>query len=348
MLHVGIIGLGFMGLVHYRAYRQARGIRVAALATRNPKRRSGDWRDIRGNFGPPGGVEDVSRLRTYSDWRDLLDDPAIDLVDICLPPALHAPAACAALAAGKHVFCEKPIAVAPADARRMVAAAEKHRRQLLIGHVLPYLPEYRFARAAIESGKYGKLLGAHFKRVVADPAWIANYYDPREVGGPLIDLHIHDAHYLLLTCGRPKSVQSRGRLRGEVVEFVETQYVYEDPALCVTSTSGVLRQQGREFTHAFEIHLEKATLLFDFALFAGGQTQLLPLTRLDARGRVERPKLPGTGDPEEAFAAEIADVAAALSGRRAAPALAASLARDALELCLKEGESVTRGTLVKI
>jgi predicted dehydrogenase len=153
---------------------------------------------------------------------------------------------------------------------------------------------------------------------------------------------------LLLTCGRPQAVHSRGRLRGDVVEFVETQYVYEDSALSVTSTSGVLRQQGREFTHAFEIRLEKATLLFDFALFAGGETHLLPLTRLGARGRVERPRLPGTGDPEEAFAAEIADVVAAVSGRRAAPALSATLARDALELCLKEGQSVKRGTLVKV
>lgn len=347
-MQVGIIGLGFMGMVHYRAYQQVRGARVAALSTRNAKRLSGDWRDIRGNFGPPGAVEDLSRVRQYADWRELLDDPAIDLVDICLPPALHAPVACAALAAGKHVFCEKPIAVSLADAERMVAASTKHGRQLFVGHVLPYLPEYKFARAAIESGKYGRLLGAHFKRVVADPAWIANYYDPHEVGGPLVDLHIHDVHYLLLTCGRPKAVFSRGRLRGEVVEFVETQYVYDDPELSVTATGGVLRQQGREFTHAFEIHLERATLLFDFALFAGGQTQLLPLTRLTAKGAVERPELPGSGDPEAAFAAEIGDVVAAVAGRRAAPALAASLARDALALCHKEGQSVRRGTLVKI
>lgn len=347
-MQVGIIGLGFMGMVHYRAYQKVRGARVAAIATRNAKRLSGDWRDIRGNFGPPGGVEDLKRVARHADWRALLDDPAIDLVDICLPPALHAPVACAALAAGKHVFCEKPIAVSLADAERMVAASKKHDRQLLVGHVLPYLPEYKFAREAIAGGKYGALLGAHFKRVVADPAWIANYYDPREVGGPLVDLHIHDTHFLLLACGRPTAVFSRGRMRGDVVEFVESQYVYDDPALCVTSTSGVLRQQGREFTHAFEIHLEKATLLFDFALFAGGQTQLLPLTRLTAKGAVERPKLPGSGDPEEAFAAEIADVAAAVGGRRAAPALAAPLARDALALCVKEGASVTRGKVVKV
>ena len=78
------------------------------------------------------------------------------MIDICLPPAWHAKVAIAALKAGKHVFCEKPIALNPADATRMVQAAKQAGKLLSIGHVLPFFPEYRFAyrrsRAASTAG----------------------------------------------------------------------------------------------------------------------------------------------------------------------------------------------------
>jgi predicted dehydrogenase len=134
-----------MGMIHYLAYQRLRGVKVHAVCEVDPVRRGGDWRTIKGNFGPPGELMDLSGVAQYADLDAMLADPALDLVDICLPTALHAPAAIRALAAGKHVLCEKPIALQPADGIAMVEAAGKAGRMLMIGHVLPFYPEYRFA-----------------------------------------------------------------------------------------------------------------------------------------------------------------------------------------------------------
>src|SRR5207247_329939 len=180
--------------------------------------------------------------------------------------------ALAAIKAGKDVFCEKPIAVSVEDANRMVYAASSRsigRPQLLVGHVLPFFPEYEFALQTAQSGQYGQVLGGHFKRIISDPKWLPDFYDAEKVGGPVVDLHIHDAHFIRVLCGMPQAVFSTGRTRGDVVDFVNTQFLFKDPQLSVTATSGVLYQQGRAFTHAFEIYLEQATLLFDFAVIDG-------------------------------------------------------------------------------
>ena len=76
---------------------------------------------------------DLSGISTYTEIADLLADPELDMIDVCLPPALHAQVTLAALKAGKHVFCEKPIALEVADARQMVRTASQTGRQLLIG-----------------------------------------------------------------------------------------------------------------------------------------------------------------------------------------------------------------------
>jgi predicted dehydrogenase len=278
----------------------------------------------------------------------LLGDPSIDLVDLCLPPNLHCEAAIAALRAGKHVFVEKPMALAAADCDKMVKAAEKAGKQILVGHVLPLLPEYAFARKAIAGGKYGKLLGGHFQRVISDPLWLKDFYDPAKVGGPLVDLHVHDAHFIRLLFGMPTAVTSQGRLRDNVVEYCVTQFQFADPSLVVSSASGVINQQGRSFTHGFEIHLEKATLYFDLAVLAGGKLQITPLTLLDSKGRAEQPALP-SGDPMlMAFEAEIKEVAQSLASGRPSPLLSGELARDAIVLCHKQTQAVRNRRTVKV
>ena len=216
----------------------------------------------------------------------------------------------------------------------------------MIGHVLPFFPEYQFAYQTITSGKYGRLLGGHFKRIISDPLWLPDFYDPKKVGGPMLDLHVHDAHFIRLVCGMPKAVHSVGTMRGEVVERFSTQFLYDPPRM-VTATSGVIGQQGRPFTHGFEIYLEKATLLFDYMALPKLGDALLPLTVLLADGRALRPKL-GGGDPTLAFVAELGEVVRSIRSNTASPLLAGELARDAVVLCQKQTESVLKGRAVKV
>lgn len=339
MIRVGIAGVGFMGWIHYLAYNKVSGARVAAVCEKDPKRLSGDWRSIRGNFGPPGRKVDLAGIARYSEISDLVADPEIDLVDICLPPALHAEVAVAALRAGKHVFSEKPIALRSQDAVRMVRAAERSGKMLLVGQVLPFFPEYDFALKAIRSGKYGKALGGHFKRIISDPLWMHGYYDPETHGGPAIDLHVHDAHFIRLAFGMPTAVQSVGTMRGKVAFRFSTQFVFDDPALVVTASSGVIDQQGRPFTHGYEVYLERATIIYDAATLGKDWVVAYPVTLLDPKGKVVRPKFPPS-DPTDAFVAEIREVVRAVRSGVPSKLLAGDLARDALVLCEREQASV--------
>jgi predicted dehydrogenase len=346
MLNVGLVGLGFMGMIHSLNYARVRGSRVVAMCEKDQKRLAGDWRDIQGNFGPRGELMDLSGIDRYTELDEMLASEKIDMVDICLPPAFHADAAVAALQAGKHVFCEKPMSLSAKDAKRMMAAREKSGKLLMIGHVLPFFPEYEFAYKAIAGGKYGKLLGGHFKRIISDPTWLKDFYNPTRVGGPMLDLHIHDAHFVRLAFGMPKAVASVGRMRGEVAELFNTQFHYDDDRM-VTAASGVINQQGRAFSHGFEMYFEQATLIYDFSVIGGEPTLSMPLTVLDARGKATQPKL-GSGDPVDAFESEIAEVARSISHNRESKILGARLAYDALVLCQKQEQSLKTRRVVKI
>lgn len=345
-LRVGIVGIGFMGWIHYLAYRRVPGVEIAAICTRDKKKLAGDWRSIRGNFGPPGEIVDVSGIKQYADVSDLLADPDIDLIDNCLPPYLHRDVSLQALRAGKHVFVEKPMALTVADCMAMLAESKRRRKQILVGHVLPFFPEYVQARQVIAGGKYGRLLGGSFKRIISDPLWLNDFYDPKRVGGPLVDLHVHDAHFIRLVFGMPQRVVSQGRRRGSVVEYCNTHFYFSDPSLVVSATSGVIHQQGRGFTHGFEIHLEKGTMHFEFAAFAD-QAELMPFKILDAKGKVIRPDL-GDGDPVRAFQAEIEEVVRSIRTNRSSPILSGELAADAITLCHKQTASVLKGHKVRI
>ena len=333
MLKVGITGIGFMGMIHYLAYQRMEEVKVAALCESFFKERlAGDWTKIKGNFGPQGTMMDLTGIATYEKLDEMLKNPELDVIDICLPPNQHAPAAIAALNAGKHVFCEKPIALRPEEGVAMVEAAEKNGRMLMIGHVLPFFTSHGFVAQAAQSGKYGKLLGGHFNRVISDPVWLTNFYDMNKIGGPLLDLHVHDAHFIRALFGMPRAVQSVGRCRGAVPEYFSTQFIYDNPELVVTATSGCIMQQGRPFMHNYEAHFEEATVVFDS--FSG-----LPVTVLTKNGGVEKPDF-GEVDDITPFVNELTEARKAFTTGVPSSLLDGALARDALILCHKQVESI--------
>jgi predicted dehydrogenase len=329
-----------MGMIHYLAARQLRGARVTAVCSRDPKKLAGDWRGIRGNFGPPGEIMDLSGVQKYDRLEALLADPAIDLVDVCNPTHLHPETALRALQAGKHVLVEKCIALDPRDADAMVAAAAGAGRLLMVAHVLPFFPEFAFAAEAVRGGRYGRLLGAHFKRVIARPDWSAEIADASKTGGPAVDLHIHDTHFIGLVCGVPARVFASGVEEDGTVQYLTTQYLYGPGGPAVSCSSGAVAQSGRQFVHGYEIYLEKATLVYE-----SGAT---PLTVLTADGKVEQPALAGGGEATAAFTAELQAAVDGVASGREPDLLRGQLARDALVLCYRECESVRTGQPVAV
>src|SRR5919202_109295 len=264
MIRIGIVGIGFMGMIHYLGARALRGAKVTALCSRDPKKLAGDWRGIRGNFGPTGEVMDLSALKKYDRLEALLADPDVDLVDVCNPTHLHAPTAVAALRAGKHVLVEKAIALTPEDADAMLAEAKKAGKLLMVAHVLPFFGEFAFAARAIREGTYGRLVAAHCKRVISRPDWSAEIADASKTGGPAVDLHVHDTHFIALVAGVPPQVFSGGVVAADgSVEYLTTQYLYGPNGPAVSCSSGAVAMSGRQFVHGYEIYLEKATLAYD-------------------------------------------------------------------------------------
>ncbi|MBD3675573.1 MAG: Gfo/Idh/MocA family oxidoreductase [Planctomycetaceae bacterium] len=341
MVRIGIIGLGFMGYTHYTGAQSVNGAKVTAIATRSEKKRAGDWTGIQGNFGPPGGQVDLSDVATYEDYHDLLNDPNVDLVDICLPTDQHEKVVLESIAAGKPTLVEKPIAIDPEAAARMVDAAEQAGVPLMVAHVLPFMPEFKFASDAIASGKYGKLKAAHFRRVIAPPDWSSDMSDFKKLGGWGIDLHIHDNHFIGLACGVPSKVFSSGILQEGFVNHVHSQYLYDDkPDVAVSCVSGGIAAPGYAFGHGYEIYLEKATIMFDFATLGGEPTLNRPVTLLDENGNVETPELPGGDEWCAAFTAELQAAVDGLEKGEVPEILSADLARAALDLCYAEAKSI--------
>src|SRR5713226_7363685 len=297
MTRIGIVGVGFMGMIHFLAARKLKGAQVTAICSRDAKKLAGDWLSIRGNFGPPGQMMDLGSVKKYDRLEKLLADPEIDLVDICNPTHLHPETAIQALKAGKHVLVEKCIALEPRDADAMVDAATKTGKLLMVAHVLPFFSEFAFAAEAIRGGQFGKLIGGHFKRVISKPDWSAEIGDASKTGGPAIDLHIHDTHFIGLVCGVPNQVFSTGVVSGGAVDYLTTQYLYGPGGPAVTCSSGAVAMQGRPFVHGYEIYLEKATLVYE--------SGTCPLTLLTADGKSEQPKLTGGDDATTAFTLEI-------------------------------------------
>jgi hypothetical protein len=111
MVGIGIVGIGFMGMIHDLAAQKLRGGQVVALCSRDPRKLAGDCTGIQGNFGPRGTQMDLSTHALYPEVDRLLADPAVDPVDLCVPNDEHARFAIKALNAGKHVLVEKPIAL---------------------------------------------------------------------------------------------------------------------------------------------------------------------------------------------------------------------------------------------
>src|SRR5206468_2544186 len=126
MVQIGIVGLGFMAATHIRAYRQVDGARVAAICNPSGRHLDGDFTGVAGNVGATDAVKlDLTGVKATRDYQELLADPAVEAIDICAPTKAHAELAIAALRAGKHVLCEKPLARTPATAQAIVTEANR-------------------------------------------------------------------------------------------------------------------------------------------------------------------------------------------------------------------------------
>lgn len=184
MIRVGIIGAGLMGRVHAAAYTHIPDSVLTAVADIRPEAAS--------------ALAALSGAAVYTDGHELIRSGKVDVVDVALPTYLHKEYVLAAAAAGKHVFCEKPLALSLPDAREMIAACDQAGVKFMVGHVVRFFPEYAKLRQLAKAGEVGTPKFARTSRGGAFPAhgWQNWFADPAKSGGPLVDLVIHDFDWL--------------------------------------------------------------------------------------------------------------------------------------------------------
>ena len=198
MLKIGLIGAGMMGQVHARAYANLPQAQLVAVA--DP--RADEARQV-----IMGGQASI-----LGSMDELLANADVDVIDICLPTPLHAAHTIKALEAGKHVFCEKPIALTMDQARQVAQAARESRGKFTVGHVVRFFPEYARAHDLIIQGQVGEPKVIHTLRGGGFPPWSSNNWmgDLNQSGGVALDLACHEFDWLRWCLGEATRVFARG------------------------------------------------------------------------------------------------------------------------------------------
>jgi 1,5-anhydro-D-fructose reductase (1,5-anhydro-D-mannitol-forming) len=259
MIKVGLVGLGFMGQMHFNCYKANPGAEIVAVGDCDEAKLSGNAK-VEGNIAGNAPL-DLTGIHTTTDVQSLLDNPEIDLVDFCLPTRAHAEHTIAALKAGKHVLCEKPLAWTLEECDAVIAAQQESGKALLIGHCLQFWPQYMKAKEIIDSGDLGDIVYARFIRVSGAPTWSEWLMNGEQSGGAVFDMHVHDIDTALWWFGKPDSVTTTGLIHEGLPLKVDAAWNYENGPQ--VHLHGGWDANGGDFVMAFEIIGSKASLNWD-------------------------------------------------------------------------------------
>ena len=329
MVCVGVLGAGFMGGTHARAYAAMPDVEVAAIYAPSSSR------------GEPLAREIGSRWT--DDMASVLADPAIDAIDICLPTPQHRLVSEQALATGKHVLLEKPIAMTLDDAAALVQAAEASDRVFMIAHVLRFWPEYVEIARRVAVGELGRPRSGFASRRQAFPAWSALFSQSDLTGGAVIDMMIHDYDALNWIFGTPSAVTARGERNPRSGGYDQVQVLidYGDGRSALVD-GGMMMPDSYPFSSRLEVLCEKGAM--EYAFRAGGRsvemgTGVNELTLFPHEGDPMR-LAPAQADP---YAAECAYFIESIVNGAPADRATPADALQALAVSLAARESLERG-----
>src|SRR5579863_7613706 len=292
-LRIGLIGSGFMGKAH--AFGYATATRVFDLPYELELHTIADISDE----AAANAAVALGFAHATSDWRSLAADPEIDVVNITSPNALHKEMALAAIAAGKHVYCEKPLAPLAADAREMAEAAEAAGAKTQVGFNYLCNPLFGLAREMIAAGELGEIRayrGVHAEDYMADSAGPFTFRHDPKGGGALADIGSHalaTAEFLMGPAAGPivsvmgdcvTMIAERpdgkgGKRRIEVDDVGRAFLRFAGGA--TGSIEGSWIATGRKMQHDFEVYGAKGALAFSQERF----NELRFFSTEDRRGR---------------------------------------------------------------
>ena len=242
---LGLIGLGFAGTVlHLPSLLKNQRADLVAVSDVSDEKLA----EFSSAF--PGLEVDK-----FVDYKSIIEDKTIDAVLIASPTPTHTKIAVEALAAGKHVFCEKPISSTAEDAELMIAESNaRPHLVLMIGQVLRFWPEYVQIKKIIDDGKIGKPVIARTYR--ANPMPKALFYESDQLsGGVIVDLGLHDIDFLSWALGPVSSVYAQGGNfsgRGDVIDYAQIHFNFQSGAMAYLETNWAV-PENFPFSTAVEI-----------------------------------------------------------------------------------------------
>lgn len=327
-----------MGRQHLNCYRSLRGVRVAAICDGDKARLTG-VRKVAGNIKGTQTSLGLGDIALYTDFKKMLAEQRLDAVSITLPTFMHRGFTVKALEAGLHVLCEKPMAMSVEQCEDMIAAAKKNKRILQTGHCIRFWPEYVKAKEIVDSGKYGDVRAASFRRVSPVPAWSWKNWlvHAQRSGGAIMDMHIHDTDYVQYLFGLPEAVRSEavvGPSGG--FDYVTTQYVYKNGKV-VSAEGGFVMSPDFKFEMSFVISLEKATIIYDCRHTPA--LQVCP-----AKGGCITPKI----ESGDGWSREIAHFVKRVAGKKTPDVITPLDSLNAVKIVLAEKQSAESKKEVRI
>lgn len=273
-LKVVLVGCGFMGRMHANVYRLLERANLVGVVDHSAEKATA--------FAAEFGCEAIGSL------EEALGRADIDVIDVCLPTDLHAPTTVAALNAGKHVFCEKPMALTEAQCLEMTAAAKAAGKQLTVGHCIRFWPEYAHLKKLIDSKELGPILSLNLLRYGAFPSWASENWMSYEArtGGGALDMHIHDTDFALYALGTPTSLDSWGTNDARGMSQIFTTLTFGN-VVCHLE-GGWNLPSSTPFKHAFRAIFERGAAIMDagpLTVYAeGAEPKVVEFENLKADG----------------------------------------------------------------
>jgi predicted dehydrogenase len=276
-LRIGLIGAGFIARCHAYAYRVLPMVFPEASAYPEMHLICDQTQAL-----AEAAAQRFGFAKATGDWRHLVSDPEIDVVDICVPSNLHKPIALAAIAAGKHVYCEKPVGLGGSEAQEIAAAAAKAGRRSLVGFTYLRHPVLGLARQLIEEGAIGTIThfrGQHNEDYLCDPTSPFTWRCDPAIGGEagaLGDLGAHIISLARALCGEIVSVNASRRtviqqrptqVSGSEMRAVGNDDITQMLVSFASGASGYLEASriatGSKMNIGFEITGTEGALRFD-------------------------------------------------------------------------------------
>ena len=220
-MKVGLIGIGGMGFVHFNCYKKMEGVDICVADPRIDMAKD--------------KIKDDS-IHVYASLEELLVNENVDFIDICTPSYMHADMAVIALNAGKHVLCEKPMSHKSSEIEKMITAAEKNGKLLMIAHVVRFMSPYVYLKSVIDSCELGKPLHITMNRMSEAPKWSWENWmlDEKKSGGAPIDLSIHDIDFIQNVFGEPKEVSATHHPLSDNNDYIVSTLTYEGFSVHIT------------------------------------------------------------------------------------------------------------------